>query len=121
MYTVSLTHLGNYMGDNESNNSIYGAEYSNAMAVTPYYERSMHYIDQKPWKNQNMDKTYMNYSKMMNEPWVDTYRELKLKPIPQINQEYITEGFSVAGTENFYVKLLFFIFVLFIIYYLIAY
>lgn len=154
MYETSLTQLGNFSGYYNDNNSLYGAEFNEIQAVTPYYERVVHHLDQKPWKNQSFDKTYMNYSKMMNEPPVVTYKELELKPISLDNYEFV-ENFennmkinlqnctggctqnnsngnntiiketmtldnsnqSIQPTmENYYPKLLSFIFILFIIY-----
>lgn len=147
MYT-SLTDLGNISGNHEDSDT-YGAIINEVNALTPYYERSIHYIDQKPWANKNMDKTYNNYYKAMNEGPVATYRELELKPIPQDKYEFI-EDFCGNGTcnkvkddivtktrvmevdeymtlendnnnqmENYYPKLLSFLFLLFVIWLLI--
>jgi hypothetical protein len=97
MYTTSLTHLGNISGNHEDGNNVYGAQFDEVEAMTPYYERSIHYLDKKPWINNNLDKTYNNYIKMVNEPKVKTYRELEFKAIPQDKYEFI-EDFCGNGT-----------------------
>ena len=118
MYLPSLTHLDNINGYDEDNNSVYGAEFTEVKSLSPFYERVIHYNDQKPWKNQNMDKTYMNYYKMRNEPEVMTYKQLILNPIPRDNHELI-ENFG-ENSQNFYAKLLSFLFLLFVVYYLVV-
>ncbi len=97
MYGTSLTHLGNLSGNMDDTNSTYGAEFTTAKEITPYYERMIHYTDQKPWKNQNIDKTYMNYYKRMNEPKVESYKELNFTPISQDNYEFVKN----MGDYNF--------------------
>jgi hypothetical protein len=93
MYPPSLTHLGNLSGYYNDGDSVYGAEFSEVPALTPYYERAMHYDDQKPWQHPYIESTYLNYMKMMNEPPVVTYKELQFKPISDNNYE-IVEHFT---------------------------
>jgi hypothetical protein len=141
MYSTSLTHLGNISGYNDNPDNVYGAEMTEAKTLTPYYERVVHYIDQKPWINQSFDKTYNNYYKQMNETPVVTYREYDLSPVSQDNYEFI-ENFNDYNyyhnnnnfkyglehfdqkdvnnndgeNKNFYGKMLLILFVMFIIY-----
>jgi hypothetical protein len=93
---ISMNALGNVSGNHE-NSEVYGAEINEVNALTPYYERSIHYVDQKPWGNKNMDKTYGNYLKAINENPVITYRELELKPVSQDKYEFV-EDFCGNGT-----------------------
>ena len=96
MYSTSLTHLGNLSGYHNDSNSVYGAEFNEVKALTPYYERVVHYIDQKPWKHQYIEKTYMNYYKAMNEDPVATYKELEFKPISADNYEFVESFDNVS-------------------------
>lgn len=99
-YSVSLTHLGNISGYYNDGNSVYGAEFNEIPALTPYYERVVHYTDQKPWIGQNMDKTYMNYSKMMNEDPVLTYKQLEFTAPPEDNHEIIENFENFENSKN---------------------
>jgi hypothetical protein len=96
MYSTSLTHLGNLSGYYNDSNSVYGAEFNEVKALTPYYERVVHYIDQKPWKHPYMESTYLNYYKAMNEAPIVTYKELEFKAISEDNHELV-EGFNDIG------------------------
>ncbi len=118
MQQTSLTNLGNINGYSDNNNNILTAEFNEIKSLTPYYERTIHYVDQKPWGKRYMDTTYMNHSKLMNEEPVVTYKELELKPIPYGNYQFV-EGFG-ENSQNFYAKLLSFMFVMFMIYYLVV-
>ena len=99
MYSTSLTHLGNLSGYYNDKNSTYGAEFNEVKALTPYYERAIHYIDHKPWKHQYFDTTYLNYYKRRNEDPVITYKELEFKPISANNYESV-EGFNNISKCN---------------------
>lgn len=89
--------------------NLYGAEFKEIQDMTPYYERVISTIDQKPWLAMDWEKDYLNNFKRYNEPPVRSYRELLMSPIDQNIHELI-EGFE--NTDNSWFKIIFIIFIL---------
>jgi hypothetical protein len=113
-FESSLTHLGGLEGSDEED--VYGAEFMPVDMHTPYYERMISQTVEVPWLGQDMEQTFMNRTKILNEPPVQAYKELKLSSIPQQNYESV-EGFG-ENTQNLVFKILCVIFLVILIYYL---
>jgi hypothetical protein len=90
-YRTALTHLGGLSGaipSNTDEGSIYGAAFMPVKADNPpWYEVWSDDIVIAPWLAQRQEATYMNRTKVLNEPPVETYKELILSPIPQEKYE----------------------------------
>lgn len=92
--TNSLTSLGSYEGAFANDEATtYGSEFAEVEYNPPYYERMIKGVFIRPWLGQNMERTFMNRTKVLNEPPVKTYRELLFAPIPQEKYETV-EGFG---------------------------
>jgi hypothetical protein len=83
---------------------------------TPYYERMLTETVIAPWYDTVQEASYMNGQKLLNEPYVETYRELDMGPIPQNNNSEI-EGFG-ENTQSLIFKILSAIFIVILICYL---
>lgn len=122
-FATSLTHLGGLEGvvdTNTDDRSVYGAEFMPVEMHTPYYERMLTETVKVPWLAQDMERTFMNRTKVLNEPPVQTYKELKLSSIPQQNYEQVpeqVEGFG-ENTQNLVFKILCVAFLIVLIYFL---
>lgn len=130
----SLTELGGLEGAvplDTIEGSVYGAEFMPVDMHTPYYEKMLTTTVAVPWLAQNEEATYMNRLKELNEPPVQTYRDLKLSSIPQeihaglegFNDglegfDTSIEGFNAGQNYDLFFKALMILFLLFFIYYL---
>lgn len=118
MPPLSFTHLGGLEGAPDTcEGNIYGAQFMSADMKTPYYERTISTNVKVPWLAQSEEATYMNRTKPLNEDPVLTYKELKLKSIPN-DYSYI-EQFG-ENTQNFVFKILTILFIILLIYYLLT-
>ena len=113
-FETSFTHLGGLEGSEFE--SIKGAEFMPVDMHTPYYERMTRETVEVPWLAQDMERTFMNRTKVLNEPPVQTYKELKLSHISPQSHESV-EGFG-ENTENLVFKILCLMFLIGLIYYL---
>ena len=123
-FTSSFTKLGGLDGATDTNthsNDVYGAEFLPVEMHTPYYERTITQRFDVPWLGQPMEQTFMNRTKELNEPPVQTYKELKMSSIPQQNHESVydqsVEGFG-EKTQNLTFKILCVLFLIMVIYFL---
>lgn len=97
-YAISLNNLCGYGGSpltSTYDSGLYGAEILPAEVYSPYYERNFSDILIAPWLGQSQEATYMNRTKVLNEPPVKTYKEIKLVSIPLDKYE------KYEGIENF--------------------
>lgn len=96
--TNSLTHLYDLQGapelqavstfgKNNKSSIDYGAEFKTINRQTPYYERNIKVRVSPPWLAKEQEKTFLNYTKMLNREPVKTYKDLELSPIPDQKQE----------------------------------
>jgi len=118
-FETSLTHIGNLEGSVDANlydGTVYGAEFMPVEMHTPYYERMTRETVEVPWLGQEMEQTFMNRTKVLNEPPVQTYKELKLSSVSPIAFETL-EGFG-ENTQNLVFKILCVLFLIILIYYL---
>lgn len=101
-YNRSVTSLGNLSGivplDTDEGSS-YGASFAPAIGNTPYYESMVTETVDAPWLAQPQEATFLNRTTVPNKPEVETYKNLKLSPIPQ--QKYETyEPVVYTGPES---------------------
>lgn len=123
-FKASLTHLDGLEGSvpvaTNNEGSIYAAEFMEVDDMhTPYYERMLHETVNVPWlatSGDDMESTYMNRTKALNEPPVRSYKDLKLSSVPQTNYGGV-EGFG-EGTQNLVFKILCVVFLIMLVYYL---
>lgn len=108
----SLTHLGLLSGTSDIDNrySINGAQFKTINYKTPYFETKVYKKIKPPWLARQCEGTFMNRTKILNEPIVSTYKELLLSPISGNNYETI-EGFG--NINKFNRKIFIFIIILF--------
>ena len=102
---MSLTHLDNLEGMmpiNSKNASLYGARIIPIATKVPFYERSISRIQRAPWfwLAQLQERTFMNRTKALNEPPVETYKELRFAPIPQDNFDAYIPLINTLETNN---------------------
>ena len=125
-FATSLTHLGGLEGSippNKEDGSIYGAKFMPVTMHTPYYERMTTQTVNVPWLAQDMEKTFMNQTKVLDEPEIKAYRELKLSNVPQQMYENVEktgetiEGFG-ENTQGLIFKILCVVFLIALIYFL---
>jgi hypothetical protein len=119
IFQTSDFDLGNIQGNYENDQyQTYGAQFMPTLDMhTPYYERMITVQRNVPWLGQEMEKTYMNQTKVLNEPEVQTYKNIKLGSINGNNYETI-ENFDSPVGDNLVFKILFALFVVMVIYYL---
>jgi len=79
-------------------NNIYGMAFEEIQEITPYYERSIHTIDQKPWLGQIGERSYMNNLKRELYP-TKTYKELITMPI-DANAYELIEHYEQIGNYD---------------------
>ncbi|QKF93614.1 hypothetical protein QKU48_gp0156 [Fadolivirus algeromassiliense] len=117
-FETSLTHLGGLEG-NSDEDVVYGAEYMETDIKTPYYERMVTTTVDIPWIAQDMEATYMNRTKPLNEKEPDLNFNIKLIPKNKYDEVYDIEGFGKSDTQNLFFKILSALFIIFIIYLLV--
>lgn len=73
-----LTDIGNIDGYEYDGSKTYGAEIEEVKIIPKYYEvdETEYYL--KPWLAEAAESTFMNNTKLLNEPPVTTYRDLRL-------------------------------------------
>jgi hypothetical protein len=114
---VSLTDLDGMDGSmpvDTKEGSVYGAEFMPVEMHTPYYEKMLTTTVEVPWLAEPEEESYMNRLKEMNEPHVQTYRELKLSPVSD-NVHQTVEGFGYTDYVLFF-KVLLIVFLMVFIY-----
>lgn len=112
-YRASLTHLGalsgayeNYYNDyNDGDGSnyegtVYGAEFHEVHHKPPYYESMIMERVEAPWLAQGQEWTFMNRTKVKNEPVVKTYKDLKLSPVSNENNELYKPMINTATMKR---------------------
>ena len=111
-FKTSVDHLDGLAGVSDKDQyDLYGAAFMTIDDMhTPYYDRMITQVQNRPWFGQNMETTYMNNTKILNEDPVMTYKELRLSDIDSNNYETI-ENFG-ENTQNLVFKMLFIIFVI---------
>lgn len=92
---VTLDGLDGSVPTDTREGSVYGAEFMPVDMHTPYYERMLTTTVQVPWLAESEEGTYMNRLKELNEPPVQTYKDLKLTPVSQ-NTHELVEGFGLS-------------------------
>ena len=90
---TSLGYLDGTMPFDTQEGSVYGAEFMPVEMHTPYYDRMLTATVEVPWLAEPEEGSYLNRLKEMNEPPVQTYKELELKPVNQNINETV-EGFN---------------------------
>lgn len=87
-----LTNIGNIDGY-EEDQPIYGASFDTIHLKPSHFETTFTEIVEAPWRGQKAEGTFMNRTKVLNEPEVETYKYLRLSPAPSGRYE-IYEGFG---------------------------
>jgi hypothetical protein len=102
---VSLTDLNGLDGTmpyDTAKGSVYGAEFMPVEMHTPYYRSMLTATVDVPWLAEPEEASYLNRTKEMNEPHVQTYKELKLNPVNQNTRELIEDfGLNGLGRMNY--------------------
>ena len=92
---TSLTHLGRLSGAPDTNynemssygGNNYGASFKQINKEKPYFHVLLKEKVIAPWLAQKQEATFMNRTKVKNEPEVKTYADLELTPISDLNYE----------------------------------
>ncbi len=93
----SLTHLNGLSG--AENYETYGAQFETAEYKTPYYERIERVFVKSPWLGEHREHTYMNRTKERNQEPIQTYKNLKLSPIPaQMYETYVPTIYKIEDS-----------------------
>lgn len=84
----------NIKGIEEPAGYVDGAEFREIKPYIPYFQDTITVYKKVPWLGTTkLDKFYMNTYKMLNQPPVQTYKELRFTSIPWTNYEKV-EGFG---------------------------
>ena len=95
---VSCNNLCSYDGSTPL--TWYGAEINDVNAKPNYFERVYSNIVLAPWLAERYEYTYMNRTKVLNEPPIQTYKEIRLHSIPQDKYSFVVkEGFGNKNIE----------------------
>jgi hypothetical protein len=98
-YPISLNYLGNLEGMYDGNQDAFGAEFSTIYPKRKYFEKLDKQYVRVPWLGQNCESTFFNRTKVLNEPPVLSYKDLKLTSISQVPYQSI--NISDYGIEGF--------------------
>ena len=96
----NVTKLGSFSGaprNRKGRGYLYGAAINNIKRNTPQdtgFQVYDHLIVTPPWKAEKWDRRFMNTIKALNEPHVETYKEIILSPIPDEPYEKFISPFN---------------------------
>lgn len=96
-YPISLNYLDGISGVVENNSpqtNNYGAVMVDLNQPKPPNEILLKAVIDPHWLAQSQEKTFLNNTKKLNEPYVKTYRELALFSIPQDNYESVIDMYA---------------------------
>lgn len=102
---TSLTDLGNLQGYDYDGSKTYGAEINDIEITPKFYEKTETKFLKRPWLAESAEVTFMNNTKLLNEPPVQTYKDIQLTAIPQQKYESV-EPFGPKDNTGFVMKLI---------------
>jgi len=90
---------------------------NNVPQTQPFYEKDYSHVLIAPWLGQSSESTFLNRLKLLDDPFVPTYRQIKLLYDPDVHYESIVDpNIEHFSTNQYIIKMLILLFAIIIVF-----